>query len=122
MSMIAVECTLALEARGALCRDWAALFGAMGTLVPVRALPLDADGVHGTLCQEWTILRPSVGEVPHGWRVLSIGKSGGIRHTWNVVMEQGGQLRHVWKVIHPALVAARSRDVQLPYASTTVNG
>jgi hypothetical protein len=80
-------------------------------------VPLDAWGIWNALFHRWLVQESGVGAIAHVWQVVPQVAVGRLPHRWTVLTETGGQVRHVWRVLPPALVALRSRDIQLPCAT-----
>lgn len=94
-------------------------FGASGWVYTHRKTPFEARGTNG-IVHTWSVLKPAMAVLPHAWTVVEVNETGAIPHSWNVLTEQGGQVPHLWRVIPPEIVAARSRDIQMPHATGVV--
>ncbi len=93
--------------------------GSAGWLYHRKKNPVEVRGVNGVV-HEWSVLRPATGVLPQVWNVAEVVETGDLEHTWTILIEEGGKISHLWRVLQTGLVVARSRDIQLPYATKTI--
>ena len=95
-------------------------FGHRGWLAPVRRIPLEVVGTFGILVHAWDVLRSDPGFLGHVWQVCQAMESGQLPHVWNILTEENRDCAQLWRVLRNEIVLARSRDIQLPYATKTI--